>query len=125
VSCFSLLFTGSQPFAYDLGELGRYYRGYEDVMAHWHRVLPPGVLIDVDYEALVEDLEGTSRPVLEHCGLGWEESCRDFQQTRRAVRTASLMQVREPLYRTSLGSWRRYEKFLGPLREALKPELAT
>jgi tetratricopeptide (TPR) repeat protein len=125
VSCFSLLFTGSQPFAYDLGELGRYYRGYEDVMSHWHRVLPPGVMIDVHYEALVEDLEGTSRQVLEHCGLGWEDSCRDFQQTRRAVRTASLMQVREPLYRTSLGSWRRYEKFLGPLREALNPEAVS
>jgi tetratricopeptide (TPR) repeat protein len=125
VSCFSLLFTGSQPFAYDLAELGRYYRGYEQVMAHWHRVLPPGVMIDVQYEALVEDLEGTSRQVLKHCGLGWEESCRDFQQTRRAVRTASLMQVREPLYRTSLGSWRRYEKFLGPLREALKPQAVS
>jgi tetratricopeptide (TPR) repeat protein len=126
VSCFSLLFTGHQPFAYDLGELGRYYRGYEEVMSHWHRVLPPDVMIDVQYEALVEDLEGTSRRALEHCGLPWEDSCRDFQQTRRPVRTASLMQVREPLYRTSLGSWRRYEKFLGPLRQALDlPPLET
>jgi hypothetical protein len=95
-------------------------------MSHWHRVLPPDVMIDVQYEALVEDLEGTSRRALEHCGLPWEDSCRDFQQTRRPVRTASLMQVREPLYRTSLGSWRRYEKFLGPLRQALDlPALET
>jgi hypothetical protein len=119
VSCFSLLFTGSQPFAYDLAELGRYYRGYEGVMAHWHKVLPPDVMIDVQYEELVDDLEGVSRRVLTHCGLDWEDACRDFQDTKRAVRTASLMQVREPLYRRAVGSWRRYEKFLGPLHEAL------
>jgi tetratricopeptide (TPR) repeat protein len=121
VSCFSLLFTGHQPFAYELGELGRYYRGYQDVMAHWRHVLPPDVMIDVDYEALVGDLEKQTRRVLAHCGLAWEDGCRDFQDTKRAVRTASLMQVRQPLYRTSLGSWRRYEKHLGPLRDALDP----
>jgi tetratricopeptide (TPR) repeat protein len=119
VSCFSLLFTGSQPFAYDLGELGRYYRGYETVMAHWHKVLPPGVLMDVQYEDLVGDLEGVSRRVLAHCGLEWEDACRDFHDTKRMVRTASLMQVREPLYKRSIGSWRRYEKHLGPLFDAL------
>jgi tetratricopeptide (TPR) repeat protein len=120
ISCYQLLFTGSQPFAYDLAELGHYYRGYEGVMAHWHDVLPPGVIIDVNYEDLVDDLEGTSRKVLAHCGLGWEDACRDFQDTKRTVRTASLMQVREPLYRRAVGSWRRYEKHLGPLHEALR-----
>jgi tetratricopeptide (TPR) repeat protein len=119
ISCYSLLFTGSQPFAYDLAELGRYYRGYEQVMAHWHKVLPPGVLMDVQYEDLVADLEDVSRGVLAHCGLEWEDSCRDFHDTKRTVRTASTMQVREPLYRRSIGSWRRYEKHLGPLRDAL------
>jgi hypothetical protein len=89
-------------------------------MAHWHDVLPPGVIIDVNYEDLVDDLEGTSRKVLAHCGLGWEDACRDFQDTKRTVRTASLMQVREPLYRRAVGSWRRYEKHLGPLHEALR-----
>jgi tetratricopeptide (TPR) repeat protein len=122
VSCYSLLFTGSQPFAYDLEELGRYYRGYEGVMAHWHQVLPPGVMIDVEYEALVEDLEDESRRVLEHCGLAWEDGCRNFQDTKRPVRTASLMQVREPLYRRAVGSWRRYERHLGPLQAALGQE---
>jgi tetratricopeptide (TPR) repeat protein len=120
VSCYSLLFTGSQPFAYDLAELGHYYRGYEGVMAHWRNVLPPDVMIDVQYEDLVDDLEGVSRKVLTHCGLDWEDACRDFQDTKRAVRTASLMQVREPLYRRAVGSWRRYEKLLGPLHEALR-----
>ncbi|MBV8921420.1 sulfotransferase [Bradyrhizobium sp.] len=119
VSCYSLLFTGSQPFAYDLAELGHYYRGYEQVMAHWHKVLPPGVLMDVQYEDLVADLEGVSRGALAHCGLEWEDACRDFHDTKRSVRTASTMQVREPLYSRSIGSWRRYEKHLGPLFEAL------
>ncbi|MGC2781114.1 MAG: sulfotransferase [Bradyrhizobium sp.] len=119
VSCYSLLFTGAQPFAYDLTELGHYYRGYENVMEHWHKVLPPGVLIDVQYEDLVDDLEGLSRRVLAHCGLDWEDACLDFHRTERTVRTASLMQVREPIYRRSIGSWRRYEKHLGPLCAAL------
>jgi tetratricopeptide (TPR) repeat protein len=119
VSCFSLLFTGAQPFAYDLAELGRYYRGYEAVMEHWHSVLPPGVMIDVRYEDLVDDLEGTARRVLRHCGLDWEDACRDFHDTKRAIRTASLMQVREPVYRRSIGTWRRYAEFLEPLGQAL------
>jgi Sulfotransferase family len=119
VSCYSLLFTGAQPFAYDLAELGHYYRGYERVMEHWHKVLPPGILMDVQYEDLVDDLEGVSRRVLAHCGLDWEDACLDFHRTERTVRTASLMQVREPIYRRSIGSWRRYEKHLGPLCAAL------
>jgi hypothetical protein len=122
ISCYSLMFTGSQPFAYDLAELGRYYRGYERVMEHWHKVLPPGVLMDVQYEDLVADLEGVSRGVLAHCGLDWEDACREFHDTKRTVRTASTMQVREPLYRRSIGSWRRYEKHLGPLLQALEME---
>jgi tetratricopeptide (TPR) repeat protein len=119
VSCFSLLFTGSQPFAYDLAELGRYYRGYERVMDHWHEVLPPGVLVDVQYEDLVDDLEGEGRRILRHCGLEWEEACRNFHDTERTVRTASLMQVREPVHRRAIGSWQRYAKYLGPLADAL------
>ncbi|MGY3452440.1 sulfotransferase [Bradyrhizobium sp. USDA 4353] len=119
ISCYQLLFTGAQPFAYDLTELGHYYRGYEGVMEHWHKVLPPGVLIDVQYEDMVDDLEGVARGVLDHCGLDWEDACLDFHRTERMVRTASLMQVREPIYRRAIGSWRRYETHLGPLCEAL------
>jgi tetratricopeptide (TPR) repeat protein len=119
LSCFSLLFTGSQPFAYDLGELGRYYRGYESVMEHWHKVLPPGVMIDAHYEDFVDDLEGSARRVLKHCDLEWEDACRDFHDTKRAVRTASLMQVRKPVYRGSIGAWRRYAEHLEPLAQAL------
>jgi len=88
-------------------------------MEHWHQVLPPGVITDVRYEDLVDDLEGTARRILHHCDLDWEDSCRDFHDTKRPVRTASLMQVREPVYRRSIGSWRRYAEFLEPLAQAL------
>src|SRR5215469_2303286 len=118
-SCYSLLFTGSQPFVYDLSELGRYYRGYEAVMDHWQQVLPAGTMINVQYEVLVDDLEMVSREVLRHCGLEWEDACLDFHDTQRIVRTASLMQVRTPLYRSSVGGWRRYAKHLRPLADAL------
>jgi hypothetical protein len=123
VSCYSLLFTGSQPFAYDLAELGRYYRGYERVMEHWHRVLPQGTMIDVRYEDLVNDLEGVSRETLRHCGLDWEDACLNFHDTERTVRTASLMQVRKPIYRSAMGGWRRYAKHLKPLADAMGGEI--
>jgi tetratricopeptide (TPR) repeat protein len=119
LSCFSLLFVGEQPYAYDLGELGRYYRGYQALMDHWRRVLPPDVLLEVRYEDVIEDLEGQARRILAHCGLCWEHTCLDFQQTRRSVRTASCVQVRQPLYHDSVGRWRRYANELKPLLQAL------
>jgi len=118
-SCFSLLFAGHQPFAYDLGELGRYYRAYEALMTHWRSVLPHGVMIDVNYEDVVADLETQARRMLAHCDLDWHPQCLDFYKTPRAVRTASSTQVRQPIYRHALGRWRRYEEFLPPLLQAL------
>jgi hypothetical protein len=118
-SCFSLLFAGDQPFTYDLGELGRYYRGYAALMDHWRRVLPEGVMTEVRYEDLVADLEGHARAILDHCGLPWEDACLAFHETSRPVRTASSVQVRTPLYQTSIGRWRPYERFLQPLIQAL------
>jgi tetratricopeptide (TPR) repeat protein len=125
VSCFAQLFAGDLPFAYDLGELGRYYRGYEALMAHWRDVLPPGVLLDIDYEALVADPEAATRRMLAHCGLGWEPRCLDFHRTERPVRTASMTQVRRPIYRSAIGRWRAYESFLQPLLDALGPSAAA
>jgi tetratricopeptide (TPR) repeat protein len=118
-SCFSLLFTGEQSFAYDLRELGRYYRSYAALMAHWRSVLPPGVMIEVQYEDLVADLEGQARTIIDHCGIPWEDACLAFHKTDRPVKTASSVQVREPVYRTSIGRWRPYETFLQPLIQAL------
>ena len=123
VSCFSQLFTVGHDYAYDLVELGRYFRHYKDLMAHWRRVLPPGQILDLDYEDVVADLEGAARRVVAHCGLAWDARCLDFHRTERAVRTASAVQVRQPLYKSSVGRWRKYEAFLGPLLTELDPIL--
>jgi len=119
VSCFSKLFSGQQPFTYDLGELGRYYRAYETLMAHWRRVLPEGVMLEVQYEDLVAEFEVQARRIVAYCGLEWDERCLSFHETQRPVRTASAAQVRQPLYRSSLRRWRAYEPWLGPLLDAL------
>lgn len=121
VSCFSVHFTRGQLHTYDLAELGRYYRHYQALMAHWRRVLPPGRIIDVRYEDLVGDLEATARRLIACCGLPWDPRCLDFHRTERPVRTASALQVRQPLYHTSVGRWRRYERFLAPLLAELAP----
>jgi Sulfotransferase family len=120
ISCFSKLFKpGEQHFTYDLGEIGRYHLGYQRLMAHWRRVLPPGRILDVHYEDMVSDLEGQARRILAHCGLPWDERCLSFHETDRPVRTASAMQVRQPIYTSAVERWRVYEEFLGPLLSAL------
>ncbi|MGA7780581.1 MAG: sulfotransferase [Paraburkholderia sp.] len=123
LSIFSRIFH-DVPFSYDLGELGRYYRAYDALMAHWRQALPEGVMIEVQYEELVDDLEGNARRMLAHCGLDWDERCLAFHQTQRQVNTASASQVRQPIYRTSLARWRPVAPLLQPLYEALGPELA-
>jgi hypothetical protein len=119
VSCYSKLFTDGHHYTYDLGELGRFYRGYSSLMAHWRSALPPGAMLDVAYEDVVDDLEGQARRLIDYCGLQWDERCLSFHETRRPVRTASAMQVRKPLFRTSLDRWRKYETQIAPLLDAL------
>lgn len=119
LSCFSKLFAGEQTFAYDLAELGRYHRAYQGLMAHWRAVLPAGVMLEVEYEALVEDLEPHARQIVAHCGLDWEPACLEFYKTSRPVHTASLTQVRQPIYRSSVGRWRPDAELLRPLLRAL------
>jgi Flp pilus assembly protein TadD len=114
VSCFSANFV-NQPQTHDLAELGRYYRHYDELMAHWRRVLPLGRILDVRYEQLVGDLQTSARRMIAHCGLTWDSRCLDFHRNPRPVRTASAAQVRRSIYRSSVGRWRNYEKFLGPL----------
>jgi tetratricopeptide (TPR) repeat protein len=118
-SCFTTLFTGQHRVAYELGALGRYYRAYEALMAHWRQILPAGIMLDVRYEDIVRDLEPACRRILTHCGLDWEPGCLDFHRARRPVRTASLAQVRRPIYRDAIGRWRLYAARLAPLLEAL------
>jgi Tfp pilus assembly protein PilF len=124
LSIFSRIFH-DVPFGYDLGELGRYYRAYDALMAHWRRVLPAGVMIEIEYEQLVDDFEPNVRRMLEHCGLEWDERCLAFHETTRRVSTASSAQVRRPLYRTSLRRWQPRRELLEPLWEGLGPDLAA
>jgi tetratricopeptide (TPR) repeat protein len=117
-SCFSLLFERGQLYSYELRELGRYCRGYLELMAHWHRVMP-GAILDVHYERIVGDLAGEARRIVAHCGLAWDDACLDFHRTRRSVHTASAAQVRQPIYHSSIGRWRRHEALLQPLLQQL------
>ena len=110
---------GSLEFTYDLGELGRYYQAYRKLMEHWKAVLPANVMLEVDYETLVRDFEKTARKIIAHCGLEWDDACLAFHETRKPVRTASIVQVRQPLYQTSIGRWRPDEEVLRPLLEGL------
>ena len=119
VSCFSKLFSDEQLHTYDLAELGRYYRRYERLMAHWRRVLPAAAMLNVRYEDVVADLKTQARRIISYCGLPWDDRCLAFYQTKRPVRTASATQVRQPIYKTAIGRWRVYEKELGPLLSAL------
>ena len=115
MSCFSKQFADDLPYTYGLRELGRYYRAYESLMAHWRGVLPAHVMLEVQYEELVADLEGQARQILSHCGLDWDPRCLDFHKAERPVRTASKAQVRQPLFQSSVGRWRAHTEFLGPL----------
>jgi tetratricopeptide (TPR) repeat protein len=120
LGCYKRHFVTGNETTYDLGLLGRHYQEYRKAMAHWQRVLP-GRVIDVVYEELVADPEGQIRRLLELCGLPWDERCLRSHENARPVRTASWIQVRRPIYRGALQRWRRYEKHLAPLFEALGP----
>ncbi len=111
-------FQRGMSFSYSLTELGRFYRDYVELMAHFDAVLP-GRVYRVRYESLVSDLPGEVRRLLEYCGLPFEPQCLRFHETRRVVQSASSEQVRQPLYTDALDQWRNYEPWLGPLKEAL------
>jgi hypothetical protein len=123
--CFSVFkqhFARGQHFSYDLADIGRYYRDYVELMAHFESVLP-GRVHRIHYEALVEDTESEVRALLDYCGLPFEERCLRFYENDRAVRTASSEQVRKPIFRDGLEQWRHYEQWLEPLKAALGPVL--
>ena len=117
-SGFKQLFGEGQDFTYGLPEVGRYYRDYVALMAHWDEVLP-GRVLRVQYEDVVADLETQVRRILDHCGLAFEQGCVDFHATERAVRTASSEQVRQPIFQSGLDQWQNFEPYLAPLKEVL------
>jgi tetratricopeptide (TPR) repeat protein len=125
-TCLSIYFQGfsaAHPYATDFGDLAHYYHEYRRLMAHWRAVLPRAALLEVRYEDLVDDPEGWSRRMLAHIGLPWDPRCLEFHRTDRPVLTASNWQVRQPISKASVERWRRYQRFIGPLREALGEEL--
>jgi len=121
-SCYRQLFAKGQPWTYDLTDIGEYYLQYQRMMNYWHEVLP-GRVLTVQYEEVVTDFENQVRRLLDYCGLPFEESCLNFYDTDRPVRTASSEQVRQPIYTQSLARWRNYEQHLDELKEILDPLL--
>ena len=119
LSCYTRLFSHGQEYSYDLAELGQYYADYERLSQHWRKVLPAGAFIEVQYEELVADMETQARRLIDFCGLEWDAACQDFHNTRRTIRTASVTQVRQPIYNSSVGRWHHYQEYLQPLLQAL------
>ena len=117
-SNFKQLFASGQEFTYSLEDIGRYYRAYLELMAHWEQVLP-GNILRVQHETVVDDLESSVRRILEFLGLPFEPGCLEFYKTERSVRTASSEQVRQPIFREGVDQWRNFEPWLGPLKTAL------
>jgi len=113
LSCWMTNFTDLH-WTFDQNHIAIYFLEYRRIMEHWSKVLPQPIL-HVDYEAMVADLEGAARTLVDWCGLEWEPACLDFHKTRRTVRTASLTQVRRPLYNHAVGRWKNYEKPLARL----------
>jgi tetratricopeptide (TPR) repeat protein len=121
-NCWSIYkqnFAGHHPYAHDLQELGEYHRMYQALMEHW-RAVYPGQFLDVDYEVLVENPETQVRRMLEYCGLEWSDECLRFYEQERNIHTASKLQVRQPMYRSSVAAWEPFKDQLRPLLRVLE-----
>ncbi|MEO6225819.1 MAG: tetratricopeptide repeat protein [Sphingomicrobium sp.] len=127
LSGFTKLFKDDMPHSYDLGELGRYYGKYRQLMEYWEQVLPKGFMTTVDYEDVVADTEKEARRLIEFLGLPWNDKCVDFHKSDRPVKTASVAQVRKPIYKTSVKRGKKYGAGLQPLIDAveIRPGEAT
>ena len=123
IGCYKQHFARGQTYTYDLFELAEFYLEYDEMMSHWQKVAPDRVL-RVQYEDVVNELEDQVLRILDYCKLPFEKGCVDFHQTKRAVRTASSEQVRQPIYSGSIGTWQRFENHITPLIEGLEPLLA-
>lgn len=117
-SIFRNFFNDNEPYFCDLGEIGKYYKFYDELMAHWRRQLP-GFIFDIDYENLVADPKTVVSGVLEFCGLKWQDACLESEGQSGYVRTLSAQQVHENIGAKGIGAWRAYEKHLEPLKRVL------
>ncbi|HSG33840.1 MAG TPA: tetratricopeptide repeat protein, partial [Sphingomonadaceae bacterium] len=120
LSAFTKLFKDDMPHSYDMGEMGRYYRQYDAIMKHWEKVLPKGVLKVVEYEKVVADTEKEAKGIIDFLGLDWDDKVLEFYNSGRPVKTASVAQVRKPIYKTSVKRWKKYGKGLQPLVDAIE-----
>ena len=118
LSCYFQQFSHGQYFSYDQSDLALYYQQYRRLMKHWKSTLSIPIM-DIHYEALVQDTEGLSRKMLEFAGLDWHPACAEFHSSKRKVLTASYDQVRRPIYNSSIGRWKNYKKHLSILHEEL------
>jgi tetratricopeptide (TPR) repeat protein len=116
---YKTLFKDGYPFSYDLDEIARYYIAYRRLMTHWHATLPAAIH-DLSYEALIADQLGETAKLLAFCGLDWQDGCVEFHANPAASTTASAVQIRRPIYDSSVSQWRHYEKQLAPLQRQLK-----
>lgn len=119
LSCYSKNFSGQQLFSYELTELGRFHRGYQSLLERLRELLPENRFLEVDYEAVVDDLDGQAKRLIKFLGLSWDPACLSFYRTHRAIRTASVSQVRQPIYTSSKGRWKKHAAHLGLLLTAL------
>jgi Flp pilus assembly protein TadD len=120
LSGFTKLFKDDMPHSYDLNELGRYYGKYRELMQHWEKVLPEGVMTTVHYEDVVADTEKEAKRLIGFLGLDWDKTCLDFHKSDRPVKTASVAQVRKPIYKTAVKRWKKYGAGLQPLVDAIE-----
>jgi hypothetical protein len=126
-TCVSIYLTPNSmpaPFACDKGNIAFVYEQHMKLMDHWRAVLPPGRIFEVKYEELVADREPILRRLLEYCGLEWSDACLDHEKNDRVVNTPSYWQVRQPVYKTSIDRWKRYEPWLGEFARLIEPPSA-
>lgn len=118
LSIYFINFAGRHDYAYNLKNLGIYYREYQRLMKHWQRVLPLQIL-DVEYEELINNTEKVCRAMIDFCGVEWNDKVLNFHSSDRVINTASYTQVRRPIYKSSIGRWKNYEGHLDQLKSAL------
>jgi tetratricopeptide (TPR) repeat protein len=115
LSCYTKLFSQGHLYSYDLTELGQYYNCYERIMNHWRGILPPHAWLDIEYENVIQNLEAEAKHLIAYCNLYWDPACLLFNKSKRKVRTASFMQVRQPVYTSSINRWHQFKNELVPL----------
>jgi tetratricopeptide (TPR) repeat protein len=124
-SCYTMHFTHGHEYSFDLHMLGKRYKRYQKLMQHWHQVLPTGRILDLHYEDNVANPEAEAKRLLDFLGLPWDPACLKFYETRRAVNTASVSQVRKPIYDSSIARWKHFRPYLRPLQEIIDQDGLT